>query len=242
MQWPYRKLRSLLAGFVLSCFLLSSCQQPSKPADALKAKVLEAHGGVGALEQVSTLIFSGEITSLKDSGTVILTLSRPGKLRATMKYAEKYEDRILLDNKGWRDFGTGFEEVVGHSLDAMIFQNNHLNLPMGFLDKKYKILYREQKIEGQTFPILELIAKNEPPMAVIIDAETGLIRQVNGKILMGTSEVIMGVGYRDYKEVNGVMLPSRIINYVNGKVIAKSRYHNLLLNISLDSKSFDMDN
>ncbi|MFC1837311.1 hypothetical protein ACFLYW_01355, partial [Thermodesulfobacteriota bacterium] len=207
-----------------------------EPVDSLKAKVVDAHGGVDALGQISTLVFSGKITTKKESGTVALTLSRPGKLRATMVYTQKYEDRILLDNQGWRDFGDGFKEVSDHSLGAMIFQYNHLNLPMGIFDKKYKILHVDQKIEGQAFSILELIAKNEPPMAVIIDQETGLIRQINGKILMGKNEVVMGVGYRDYKKVNDVMLPSRIINYVNGKAIAESRYDAVQLNVELDSK------
>jgi hypothetical protein len=211
-----------------------------EPVDSLKAKVLAAHGGVDTLKQISTLVFSGKISTRGDSGTVTLILSRPGKLRATMEYDQKYEDRILLDNQGWRDFGDGFEEVVDYSLDAMIFQYNHLNLPVGFLDEKYKILHVDQKIESPTFEILELIAKNEPPMAIIIDPETGLIRQVNGKIFIGENEVVMSVGYRDYKKVNDVMLPFRIINYVNGKAIAESRYDSVQLNVELDSKSFDM--
>ena len=237
----HSKLVSLLVIFLLTYFLLGAGIQHIEPVDFWKEKVLESHGGVDALERISTLFFRGEIITRGDSGSVTLTLSRPQKLRAVMKYTQKYEDRVLIGNKGWRDFGYGFEEAVGHSLDAMIFQFNHLNLPMGFLDNKFKISYAEQKVAEQKIPILELIAKDEPPMAVVIDPETGLIRQVNGKIFMGKNKVVMGIGYYDYRKVDGVMLPHRIINYVNGMAIAESRYDSVQVNAQIDPKSFYMD-
>ncbi len=101
---------------------------------------MEAHGGSEALARTATIVFSGRIATRGDRGSVVLILSRPGKLRTTMKYARRYEDRILLANRGWRNFGTGFEEAAAHSLDAMVFQYNHLNVPMGILDGNYKIV------------------------------------------------------------------------------------------------------
>lgn len=232
------KFPFLIAIVLTSHFLLNACQQPVHQVDYWMAKVLEAHGGVNVLKQVSTVVFRGGIITGESRGTVVLTLSRPGKLRATMKYPAQYEDRILLGKKGWRNFGDGFEEAAGSSLDAMIFQYNHLNLPMDILDSNFEIVNIEQKVSGQNFPILELTAEGEPPMAVIIDPKTGLIKQVNGSITVGKHEVIMGVAYRNYKKVGGVMLPHRIINYVNGKTVAESSYDSVLVNAELDPKSF----
>jgi hypothetical protein len=210
------------------------------PADKWQAKMLEAHGGKDALRHISTIVFSGKIATRKDKGTVGLILSRPRKLRATMRYRRSYEDRILFANRGWRNFGTGFEEVAGHSLEAMIFQYNHLYLPMGLVDGNYKIVYSEQEIDDKVFPVLELRSEDGPPMNVIIDPETGLIYRVDGKIVMKSQEITMGVSYSDYRAVTGVMLPHRIINYVNGNAIAESRYDTVEVNVVLDQNIFNI--
>ena len=238
--FSYHRFLYRFVLIALASFMLSGCHQPLKQADYWKAKVLEAHGGKGALGQVVAVVYKGRINTRGDSGTVMLTLSRPGKLRATMKYLKQDEDRVLIEKKGWRNFGDGFEEAQGRSLDAMIFQYNHLNLPMGILDGNFKISFTRQKVGEQEFPILEFIAEEEPPMAVLIDPETGLIQQVSGKIFMGENEVVMGIAYWDYREVSGVMLPHKIINYVNGTAIAESSYDTVLVNPQLDPKTFEI--
>jgi hypothetical protein len=227
-----------LLGILIFCLLLPACQSQRDPADVWKAKVLRAHGGAQILKQISTLFFAGKIVTRDDNGTVALYVSHPGKLRATMKYQNRSEDRILLGNRGWRDFGPGFEEVSGPSLAAMIFQYNHLNLPMGLLEQKSETAYRPRKKGDQEIPVLELTAQGQPPMTVIIDPETGLIQRVNGKITMGNHEVVMGAGYSDYRTINGVMLPFRIVNYVNGTPIAESRYDSVKVNVSLKPDTF----
>ena len=240
MKLMNRNISFSLVILLLSCFLLGAGQQQTEPVDYWKKKVLEAHGGIDAIKQISTLAFSGKIITRGDSGTVMLTLSRPGQLRATMKYTKRCEDRILSEKSGWRDFGNGFEKAVGHSLEAMLFQYDHLNLPMGFFDKRFEISYHELKVGEKGVPVLEFLSREEPPMAVVIDPETGLIRQVTGKITMGGHEVQMGVGYGDYRRVEGVMLPHRIVNYVNGMAIADSRYENVRINSPLNPETFDI--
>ena len=243
MQLSFRKLKyvKLLLLIVIAGFFLNVCRQPMTPIDKWQTRMLEAYGGADAVAGVSALVFSGKIATRGDRGTVVLILSRPGKLRATMRYLKRYEDRILIGKRGWRNFGAGFEEALDHSLDAMVFQYNHLYLPMGIINKKYKILYTEQKIDDKVFPAFELTVDAGPPMTVIINPETGLIERVDGKIMMGSREVIMGVGYSDYREVAGVMMPHRIVNYVNGNAIAESRYDTVTVNPELDRNSFNID-
>jgi len=240
MKAIYRNVSFSLIMLLLAFFLLGAGLKPMKQVDYWKKKVLDAHGGAEKITGVSTLVFSGKIVTRGDSGTVKLTLARPGKLRATLKYTKRCEDRILLENKGLRDFGNGFQEAAGHSLDAMIFQYNHLNLPMGLLDKKFEMSYGEVSAGEQNLPVLNFLAMEEPPMAAVIDPKTGLIKQVVGKIRMGKNVVQMGVGYGDYRMVDGIMLPHQIINYVNGVAIAESRFDTVLVNSRLAPETFDI--
>ena len=211
------------------------------PVEQWQAKIMEAHGGPDALARIATLEFKGRIATRNDRGTVALILSRPQKLRTTMKYLNRSEDRILLEKRGWRNFGAGFEEVTGHSLDAMLFQYNHLSLPMAFIDGIYRISYLDKKIGDRIFPALELTGAGGPPMTVIIDSETGLIQLVEGRISTGGQEVVMAVGYGDYRKVAGVMLPYRIINYVNGNAIAESSYDTVVVNAELEQNAFTLE-
>ena len=231
----------LLALLVIASGFLHGCRQHLTPVEKWRAKILAAHGGRDTLARVATIVFSGRIVTKGDSGTVTLVLSRPRKLRATMKFRKRFEDRILLGNRGWRNFGDGFEEVSAQSLAAMVFQYNHLDLPMGLIGDKYKISYAEQKINGRILPVLKLAGDNGPAMTVTADPETGLIQRVEGRIQAGPREIVMGVGYSDYRAVAGVMLPHRIVNYVNGTAIAESRYDTVVVNADLDPHSFDID-
>jgi hypothetical protein len=208
----------------------AACHQPQTPVDRWQERMLNAHGGRDALKRVTNLVFIGSINTRGDTGAVSLILTDDGELRTSMQYSKHFEDRILQRSRGWRDFGFGFEEVAGPSLAAMIFQYNHLFLPMGLLNGRFSITFKEMMSGDKTFPLLELSDGSGPPMAVMLDSESGLIHQVNGRITVGNQEVIMGVGYRDYRKVNGVMLPHRIINYVNNNVVAESSYDSVAVN------------
>jgi hypothetical protein len=48
----------------------------------------------------------------------------------------------------------------------------------------------------------------------------------------------MGVGYRDYRKINCVMLPFGIVNYVNGTPIAESHYDTVQINTVLPPETF----
>jgi hypothetical protein len=58
---------------------------------------------------------------------------------------------------------------------------------------------------------------------------------------MGSREVVMGVSYGDYRQVADIMLPHRIINYVNGNAIAESLYDSVIVNAELDTNTFKID-
>ena len=242
MQLLFRKSRYIfLLLAVMPFYFLAACRQPQTPVEQWQAKTIEAHGGADSLARIATIVFKGRISTRNDRGTVVLALSRPQNLRTTMKYSKRSEDRLLLGERGWRNFGDGFEEAAGHSLAAMIFQYNHLDLPTGLINSNYSISYVEQKIDDKAFPALELTGADGPPMTVIIDPETGLIQLVEGRISTGGREVVMAVGYGDYREVAGVMLPYRIINYVNGIAIAESRYDTVIVNAELEKNYFSLD-
>jgi hypothetical protein len=108
--------------------------------------------------------------------------------------------------------------VADFSLEVMLFQYNHLSLPMGFIDNNYSINYNERKVGDKTFPALDLLGSDGPSMSVTINPDAGLIQLAETRISPGPREILMGVGHDDYREVAGVMLAHRMINFVNDRV------------------------
>ena len=109
---------------------------------------------------------------------------------------------------------------------------------MGRFGSRYTITYGERQIDDKVYPVLELSSAAGPPMTVFTDPETGLIQGVEGRITAGGGEVVMGVGYGDYREISGIMLPHRLINFVNGNPIAESRYDTIAVNVQLSPDTF----
>ena len=88
----------------------------------------------------------------------------------------------------------------------MLFQTNHLSLPMGFIDNSYSITFTERKLGDKTFPALDLLGSDGPSMSVTINPDAGLKQLVEARISAAPREILMGVGHDDYREVAGVML------------------------------------
>jgi len=232
-----RPLRRLLLLAILGA-ALAGCR--AEPTAALTARVIAAHGGEAALRRVQTLRWEGTIDAAmhRRSGSASLLLQRPGRLRATLDYGASREDRILDGGRGWRDSGEGFVEVQGPPLAAMVFQYRHLDLPLGLLDGGYRITLREEERGGRKWPVLHLEDGEGPPMEVTVDPQTGLIAHVAGLFAVQGQTAKLEVDYDDYRQVEGVMLPGRIVNYAGGRAIAESRFGRVEVNVPVDAKAF----
>lgn len=235
------RYRGLLRQMVLpAMFVLALAGCRTDPAVALTARVIAAHGGEAALRRVQTVRWEGRIETFmhRRSGSASLLLQRPGRLRATLDYGASREDRILDGERGWRDSGEGFAEVQGAPLAAMVFQYRHLDLPLGLLDGGYRITPGEEVRGGRQCPVLHLEGAGGPSMDVTVDPQSGLITHVAGLFEVQGRTAKLEVDYGDYRPVDGVMLPARIINYAGGMAIAETRFERVEVNVPVDGRTF----
>jgi len=236
---PAKRLILLTATILtLLLVLLAGCRE--EPTAALTARVVAAHGGEAALRRVRTVRWQGTIEAFmrRSRGTASLLLQHPRQLRATLDYGSSREDRILDGGRGWRDSGEGFVEVQGPPLAAMVFQCKHLDLPLGLLDGGYRVDLREEERDGRKWPVLHLEDAEGPPMDVTVDPQTGLIAHVAGLFEVQGKTAKLEVDYADYRQVEGVMLPGRIVNYAGGRAIAETRFEKVEVNVPVDEKTF----
>lgn len=173
----------------------------------------------------------------RDRGRETIFLKRPLQLRTLLRYPRSREDRILAGEHSWRDGGRGFQPVTGPPRAAMVFQYRHLTLPLGLLDPEAEVSWAGG--EGEAGPVvLKVTRTGEPPMRVEIDRKTGLIRRVGGLFRIGEQRTELAVAYGDYREVEGVRLPHRIVNFAGGMKISQADFPKVVVNSALPAATF----
>lgn len=230
-------LLTLLGGLPIAAAVAAS--RPTT-AQGWVERVTAAYGGRSQLEKVHSLVFQGHITALmrEDKGTETISLQRPRHLRTVIRYSRSGEERILNGHRVWRNFGAGFRRVSGPGALAVLYQYRHLDLPMGLLDGHYRMSLSEQKINGRTFPVLHLNDPQGPPMLVTIDPDTALIRRVAGVFKIRGHTTQLAVDYDDYRRVEGILLPHRMVNYAGGMKIAVAVFDRVRVNAPLPAALF----
>jgi hypothetical protein len=231
--------RRLVLVCVLLTVFLTGFRSQVDPAHDWIARCLAAHGGEAALRRVQTVVWKGEIRAIGNRrGSTLILLNRPLQLRTRLDYAGSREDRLLNGHQGWRDSGAGFVRVSGPPLAAMIFQYRHLTLPLGLLDKGVAVSWAGTVEDGVLHPRLRVNRAGEPELLVDIDPDSGLIKSVTGRFLIGNRVTELAVAYGDYRQVEGVELPTTIVNFAGGMKIARSQFPSVTVNADLPPATF----
>ena len=226
--------------FLLATVLLFGCQEKPETAATVMQKVITAHGGESALNQVQGLLFHGHVQSLTESdhGKLWILYRQPGQLRVIAELEKRKEDRLYLQGEGWTDSGSGFEKTTGLSLDLMKFQTEHLSLLFGLAEGAYQPRLLEEAIVADQPIRLALTDKDGLETRVTIDPVSWLVRTVERDLMVEDKKVSFGIAYEEYRPVKGVQLPYRIQNFVNGKPVAQADFGSVQINPSLPENVF----
>lgn len=75
-------------------------------------------------------------------------------------------------------------------------------------------------------------------MDVTVDPQTGLIAHVAGAFQIQGQTAKLEVDYGDYRQVEGVLLPGRIVNYAGGMKIAETHFDRVEMNVPVSGEAF----
>ena len=226
----------LLLALAFFCGLSAGGPQLSKAcADEEKSgfqqesfirEVIAAYGGEKTLAKIRNVYSKGSIRTLMREETGISTryFQRPRKLRAELFYPHASETRIINGFRGWRGSDSvPLREVHGPPYLAMSYQFKYLDLPFGFLDKGYRITYLgREKLDGVAVEVLQLVDDEGPAMRVSIDPGTRLIKRVAATFGFGQGSSELSAEFSDYRDVEGIKVPFKVINYSGSNRIAET--------------------
>jgi hypothetical protein len=203
--------------------------------------ILAAHGGRENLSKVSSLAAEGRIVRFlaHDEGTYRRALRRDGRLLVDLWYPGSRETRILNGATGYRGVDGQIKEVSGVLYLSMVYQYNQLDLPFGMIDGALRITtVRRVSSEHAAPSVITCIDRKGNTLEAIVDATTKRIIRSTGYFSVGSSSTSLSAEFDDYRIVDGILLPFRIINYAGGTKISETRITAYRINPELPDALF----
>lgn len=207
-----------------------------------------ARGGADAWRAVTSITVKGRMDAGKQvSLPFVLTLARPRKSRLEIEFKGETAVQVYDGANGWklRPF-LGRNEVEPFTSAELQLASRQAELDgpiIGYAAKGTRIdLDGIDKVDGRDAYKLKLTLKNGDVQHVWIDAKTFLeaktdeLRRIDGK--MHTMETY----YREYKSVQGLMMPSLYETTVEGvkgfKGLDKITVESFVVNSRLNESAF----
>lgn len=242
------------------CVVLSVCMSfamfgaagPQAPSKLTAAQIVEknisAKGGLQAWRAVQTISFTGKMDAggrAKVQLPFVLEKKRPGKSRVELQFANDIAVQVYDGVNGWklRPF-LGRRTVEPYSpqeLQAAAFESD-LDGPLVDYDKKGNRVELEgvEKVENHDAYKLKLTMKGGQVQHIWVDAATFLDVKIEGtpRRMDGRMRPVW-IYLRDYKEVNGLMIPYVSETEVQGnRDTHKMIIENVVVNPKLEDSLF----
>ena len=249
----------MLRKVFLSCMAMSVCMplamigaaSPQAPANLTAAQIIEknvsAKGGLQAWRAVQTISFTGKMEAGGKQNTELpfqLKLKRPHKSRMELEF-QGTAVQVYDGTNGWklRPF-LGRDTVEPYSpeeLKSASFESDVDGPLVDYTAKGNKVeLEGVEKVEGQDAYKLKVTMKAGQVQHIWVDAETFLEVKVEGtpRRMDGRMRPV-SIYLRDYKAVNGLMVPYVLETAVEGnKVTHKMFIENVAVNPKLEDSLF----
>ncbi len=211
-------------------------------------KSVAAIGGLQAWRAVQTISFSGRMEAGGKQNTqlpVLLELKRPHKSRVEIEFQGDKAIQVYDGVKGWkyRPFlgRTDVEPFSPQELQAASIEPDLDGALVDYAAKGTKLnLEGVEKVEGRDAYKLKLRMKDGNVRRVWVDTQTFLELKTEGspRRMDGRMRHVE-IYYRDYKNVNGLMVPHVLETAVEGvKRSYKMVFETVLLNPKLDDSLF----
>jgi outer membrane lipoprotein-sorting protein len=250
----------MLRKAFLSCIELSACMSlamtgiasPQAPENLTAAQIIEknvsAKGGLPAWRAVQTMSFSGKMDAggkQKVQLPFVLEKKRPRKTRVELVFANDTAVQVYDGVNGWklRPY-LGRRDVEPYSpeeLKSAAFESDVDGPLVDYTAKGNQVeLEGVEKVEDHDAYKLKLTMKGGQVQHIWVDAETFLEVKVEGtpRRMDGKMRPVW-IYLRDYKDVNGLMIPYVIETAVQGyKDTHKIFIQNVVVNPKLEDSLF----
>ncbi len=217
---------------------------PQARAEEILQATITASGGEDIFRAMTnfTIKTQSEITGLaKIALTVTETIQLPDKTKQIMELANGTRVQVLNGSQSWKQINNEVSALSAkekREMERGLFRDL-FNVFKNYDSGEYRVSYiGEETLSGQTNHVVEIKNLTGDFFAIYVDAQTHL---VNRKTYLGAPEVglaTMAETYSDYRKIEGVMVPHKIVVTVNEKKFTESSVLETELNSDLSQTFF----
>jgi outer membrane lipoprotein-sorting protein len=220
-------------------------QAQAQTAPEILAKMIEAQGGRTTLATIKDTTTSGTMELVQMGMTATLTMyqKEPNKFRMDLDVMGMLVTSAFDGEKGWsiNPQTGGTEEMTEKQAQAARVQalgNEAMLNP-----EKFGIAYAlkgKEKVGDKECFVIEQTFKDGLQATVFVDAATYLTLKTRSKTdLMGT-EVEQETLLEDYKKVDGMMIPHKLVIFQGGAEFGRLVFTKVAFNSGLEDSFFKM--
>lgn len=214
--------------------------------DEIIAKCVEARGGLRKIKAVQSERMSGQISFGPDTkGTLLLEVKRPGKLREQLTMGDKTMIRTTNGKAGWMiDPFAETPEAQPLPADEMSNMAQKADIDRPLVDYKSKgnqvELVAKEPVDGKDAFKIKVTLKDGQVRYDYIGASTFLELKWEGIVRKNGEEFPAVSFFRDYRNVEGLMVPFEIDTEIMGNPLhQKITFDKVELNPTIDDAQFE---
>lgn len=240
----------LLVIFILGLVYIQFLQPRS--VDEIINKYAEARGGREKLNSISSIYMEGLREMMAKEISIKITKVQNKLYRNDFEFGGNAGYAIVTPREGWSFIPMSSKEAEPIAEDKLKNMQTELDIAgplINYIAKGHKAVFagRENIDEKEVYKI-RLTLNTGREIIYLIDTETNLLlqtRQTNvgfdnhgNDIVNSEREVITNFG--DYKPVDGVLFPHKILNPGNGLNAGLTRVNKIELNMPVDKSKYEV--
>ena len=209
-------------------------------------KTVAACGGQKAYASVENYVVEGSVVISTPQGemqaTSTMTLVPPDKIQMVLNLPFGEMKQVLVGDKGWMVSPQGSRDMPKSQLDGIkgsLFRDWIVLFRLGEADGITSQYLGSGDVDGKAAEILLVKDQNDNTTKLYVDASTFKpLKQVyNGTTMMG-SPAEFEEFYLEIKDVNGMLLPGKILVNTNGEKFMEMTYTSTKINQEIDPAIF----
>jgi hypothetical protein len=253
-QPPEALMSRRIASLVVLCLVFpcaggGTAAGPEEARDVIE-QAIRAQGGPAALERTARMVRTakGRLSSFgADSPfTNEIVAELPDRCRWTfhleLKDGQKLRVLLVIDkDKGWRASGGVAKELGKEELDDLREEAYAawVSTLLPLRDQRFTLSpLPEADVEGRKAAGVRVSSKARGDVQLYFDKQTHLLLKVARQAREAGLDTLKEYRFSDYKDFDGVKLPTREVDFANGKKIAEVTVTGYQFPKTLDENAF----
>jgi outer membrane lipoprotein-sorting protein len=226
--------------------LLATPEETPLTVDQVVEKHVEALGGAAKLNAIQSLVVTGTASILgQTEAPLTIQVKRPNLMRLEMTFQGRKIVQAFDGTTAWTiNPMTGSEPKQSSDEDTRAAQESSDFIGGNLVDYKSKgntvELVDKEELEGVSVYKLKITKKNGSIEYDYLDAKSFLPIRTEGRRTQLGQEILYESKIANYKPVEGVLMPFRLTQLVNGRLAMEITVEKMDANVPLDGAVFKM--